>query len=95
MVQRGFRIVAQGITSDFERQYHYGECLRTGTHQNLENVLQQSVQQSIQRAHDHSIDYVFRQLMYCPQFDAFCDFAKSTDSKVPIHLLPSDHQSPR
>ena len=35
-------------------------------HQNLENVLQQSVRQSIQRAQDHSKDSVFRQLNVLP-----------------------------
>ena len=38
---------------------------------------------------------VFRQPGCCPLLDAFCDFAKSTGSKVPIPLLPSDHQSQR
>ena len=64
-------------------------------HQNLENVLQQSVRQSIQRAQDRSKDSVFRQPGCCPLFDAICDFARSTGSKVSIPLLPSDHQSLR
>ena len=69
--------------------------LTVGPHQSLENVLQRSVRQSIQRAQGRSKDSVFRQQMCCPLFDAFCDFATLTGSKVPVPLLPSDHQSPR
>ena len=65
----------------------FARKLTVELHHSWENVLQQSVRQSIQRAQDRSKD--------CPLLDAFCDVAKSTGSKVPIPLWPSDHQSPR
>ena len=55
--------------------------------QGLENVLQQSVRQSIRRAQDRSKDSAFRQPGCCPLLDAFCDFARSTGSKVPVPPL--------
>ena len=67
---------------------YFARKLTVELHQKFENVLQQNVRHSIQRAQDHSNDSVYRQLGCCPLFDAFCDFAKSTG-------LPSDHQSPR
>ena len=73
----------------------FARRLTVEPHQNLENVLQQSVRQSIQRAQDRSKDSVFRQPGCCPLFDAICDFARSTGSKESIPLLPSDHQSLR
>ena len=71
----------------------FARKLTVELHQNLENVLRQSVRQSIQRAQDLSKDCVWAARVLA--FDAFCDFAKSTGSKVPILFLPSDHQSPR